>query len=125
MRGDIFRAVVKAVNNGADPTNFIMEFFKENADYSMNEQELEESLKNALSLVDFVRKNNIKPGDAVAFEFMGEIRHIAFDGVLEDGRRIIIENSEDYDKKRVLARPGDVVMRINPDFTVEVVEVIE
>lgn len=125
MRGDIFKSIVKAVNNGVDPTEFIIQFFKENADYSMDERDLKRSLQNALSLVDFVKKNSIRPGEVVEFNFMGERRYVAFDGGFSDGRRIIIENSIDYDKKRAFARPGDVVMRINEDFTVEVVEVIE
>lgn len=125
MRGNILRAVVKALDRGRDPRPLIVSFFREYADYSMDEKELERALRNALEMVDFVRKNRISPGPLVGFEHNGEVMYVQYDGLLGDGRRIIVENSDDYELKRRFARPGDLVVRVEKDFSIRVLEVVE
>ena len=125
MRGNIIRAVVKMMNNDVDPKPYIVSFFREFADYSMDEKDLERAINNALEIPRFVKENRIKPGPVERYERCGRVKYVMFDGVLPDGRRLIVENSDDYEAKRALARRGDIVIRVEPDFSIKVVEVIE
>jgi len=119
------RVVVKMVNNGIDPTSYIISFFREFADYSMDERALERALNNALEIPKFVKENEIKPGPIEKYDWYGGARYVMFDGLFPDGRRLIVENSDDYDVKRTLAKKGDVVIRVEPDFSIRIIEVIE
>ena len=125
MRGDVVKMVVKAVNNGIMPRETLARFFLENADYSVAEEELEKAFINIQKLVDFVKENHIKPGRIIEYRVMGKLYYESFDGLFPDGKNLIVMNSTNYDVKRAAAKAGDVIIRVSPDFSVEVVEVIE